>query len=90
MGNTKKESPLVFLGKKDEVYTTSEIIAGFAGVQHHAVQQLITKHEADLKEFGVIAFEMRKLGGTKRGRFQIQPHRVPPDSTCTSNHRWQY
>ena len=43
MGNAKKESTLVFLGKKDEVYTTSEIIAGFAGVQHHAVQEFSTR-----------------------------------------------
>lgn len=60
---------LVFLepNKVDSVpFTTSEVIAEFAGVKHHAVQQLITKHEADFKEFGLIAFEMRKLGG--RGR----------------------
>lgn len=49
-----------------EPYTTSEIIAEGAGVKHRAIQQLITKHEADVKEFGIIAFEMRKLGG--RGR----------------------
>lgn len=30
-------------------------------MKHHAVQQLITKHEADFKEFGLIAFEMRAV-----------------------------
>lgn len=69
MKNSKNEMALVFLGQKDEVYTTSEIIAKHADVQHHAVQQLITKHEADFNEFGVIAFEMRKPpAGSKGGR----------------------
>lgn len=49
-----------------EPYTTSEIIAEGANVKHHAIQQLITKHETDFKEFGIIAFEMRKIVG--RGR----------------------
>ena len=46
--------------------TTSEVIAEFAGVKHHAIQQLIAKHQPDFEEFGIIAFEMRKIGG--RGR----------------------
>lgn len=50
-------------------FTTSEIIAEFAGVKHHAIRQLITKHESDFKEFGVLAFEMRKPpAGSKGGR----------------------
>lgn len=60
---------LVFLepNKIDAVpFTTSEVVAEFAQVKHHAIQQLITKHEADFMEFGIIAFEMRKLAG--RGR----------------------
>lgn len=63
---------LVFLepNKIDSVpFTTSEVIAEFAGVKHHAIQQLITKHEADFKGFGIIAFEMRKPPtGSKGGR----------------------
>lgn len=39
-------------------FTTLEVIAEFAGVKHHAIQQLVTKHETDFKEFGVIAFEI--------------------------------
>lgn len=57
-------SELVFLepNKLDAVpFTTSEVIAEFAGVKHHAVQQLITKHETDFKEFGQVAFEMRAV-----------------------------
>lgn len=52
--------------RDDEPYTTSEIIAERANVAHHAIQQLVTKYEADFYEFGIIAFEMRKIGG--RGR----------------------
>lgn len=63
---------LVFLepNKIDaEPFTTSEVTAEFAGVQHHAIQQIISKYESDFKEFGVIAFEMRKpLAGSKGGR----------------------
>lgn len=50
-------------------FTTSEVIAEFAGVQHHTVKQLIVKHKADFEFFGVLAFEMRKLDtGRKGGR----------------------
>lgn len=66
MKNDRNKTELVFLGKKDEVYTTSEIIAEHAEVQHHAVQQLISTYRKDFEEFGIIAFEMRKIGG--RGR----------------------
>lgn len=62
---------LVFLepNKVDSVpFTTSEVIAEFAGVKHHAIQQLLMKHEADFKEFGIIAFEMRPLPGSKTGQ----------------------
>ena len=52
-----------------EPFTTSDVIAESAGVKHHAIQQLIFKHEADFKEFGVFAFEMRKPPtGSKGGR----------------------
>ena len=42
-------------------FTTLEVIAEFAGVKHHAIQQLVTKHETDFKEFGQVAFEMRAV-----------------------------
>lgn len=65
-------SALVFIdpAKLDATpFTTSDVIAEFAGVKHHAIQQLVSKHEADFKEFGVIAFEMRKPRvGSKGGR----------------------
>lgn len=76
---------LVFLkpNKVDSVpFTTSEVIAEFAGVKHHAVQQLIAKHEADFEMFGVIAFEMRKpLAGSKGGRPETVYHLTEEQST---------
>lgn len=61
---------LVFLEslKVDEVpFTTSEVIADHAEVEHRAVRQLIRKYEDDLNEFGKTTFEMSKI--TKgRGR----------------------
>lgn len=69
---------LVFLdpNRLDAVpFTTSEAISTYVGVKHHAIQQLISKHEQDFKEFGVIAFEMRKPNtGSKGGRPEIIYH----------------
>lgn len=62
-------SDLVFLdpNKIDAIpFTTSDVIATYAQISHHAVQQMISKHENSLRAFGIIAFEMRKLDG--RGR----------------------
>jgi len=47
----------------EQLFTTSEIIAERAGIEHRAVLQLITNFGDDLSEFGTIAFEMRKSGG---------------------------
>ena len=55
---------LVFLEPnkiESEPFTTSDIIAECAQVQHHAIQQLIARYESDLKEFGGLAFEMRTV-----------------------------
>ena len=53
---------LVFLAPNTrEPFTTSDVIAEFAEVKHHAIQQMIQKHESDFKEFGKLAFEMRPL-----------------------------
>ena len=64
----KNEMALVFFGKKDDVYTTSEVVAEHAEVQHHAVQQLISTYKKDFEEFGKVAFEMRPLPGSKTGQ----------------------
>lgn len=53
----------------------SDIIAKHSRNGHHAVQQLISKYESDFKDFGVIAFEMRKPpAGSKGGRPEIIYH----------------
>lgn len=53
---------MVFLSPNTgEPFTTSDVIAEFAEIKHHAIQQMIQKHESDFKEFGKLAFEMRPL-----------------------------
>jgi phage regulator Rha-like protein len=39
--------------------TTSEILAEQYNVKHRAVQQLVSKYEADFSEFGKVSFQMR-------------------------------
>lgn len=68
MKNTKKEMSLVFLGKKDEVYTTSAIIAEHAEVQHHTVTRLIRDNKKDFEEFGKVGFEIQPLPESKTGQ----------------------
>lgn len=76
---------LVFLepNKLDAVpFTTSEVIAECAGVKHRAVRQLITNHESDFKEFGVLTFEMQKPpAGSKGGRPEIVYHLTEEQAT---------
>ncbi len=56
-------------------FTTSEVIAEVAKVQHHAIQVLTQTYESDIKEFGVISFEMRKPPeGSKGGRPELIYH----------------
>ncbi len=55
-------SQLVFISPnyiKAEPFTTSDVIAEYSEIKHHAIQQLIKKHENDFQEFGKVAFEMR-------------------------------
>ena len=50
---------LVFLTPNTrEPFTTSDVIAEFAGVQHHTVTRLIQQHEADFREFGLLRFQI--------------------------------
>lgn len=55
---------LVFLAPNTrEPFTTSDVIAMFAGIQHHTVTRLIQQHEADFKEFGILRFEIEEIKG---------------------------
>lgn len=62
---------LVFLepNKLDAIpFTTSEVIAEYAKVQHHTVTRLIQQHEDDFKEFGRVRFQIeprKTRGGTQ-------------------------
>ncbi|KFN90111.1 hypothetical protein TMUPMC115_2066 [Tetragenococcus muriaticus PMC-11-5] len=51
----------------EEPFTTSEVIAEQAGIEHRAVRQLIRKYQNDLEEFGKTTFEMLKIN-EGRGR----------------------
>lgn len=47
-------------------FTTSDVIAECAAVQHHTITRLIRKHIKDFEEFGICGFEIHKIEG--RGR----------------------
>ena len=54
-----------------ELFTTSEAIAKGAGVQHKNTLELIERSQADIEEFGGVAFETRTfatLGGPQQKR----------------------
>ncbi|VNM37751.1 phage protein [Streptococcus pneumoniae] len=52
---------LVYMGGKKEPYTTSEIIAECAEVQHHTITHLIRENKADFEELGILGFKIHKL-----------------------------
>ena len=54
---------LVFRSGKEDLYTTSDVIAKFAGVQHHTITRLIQQHEEDFKDFGILRFEIEEIKG---------------------------
>ena len=49
-------------------FTTSEVVARFAGVQHESVQRMCAKYKTDLEEFGKVGFEIRPLPESKTGQ----------------------
>lgn len=49
-----------------EPYTTSEIVAECAGVQHHTVTRLLRNHKERFEAFGFYGFEIHKLDGKGR------------------------
>lgn len=55
-----------------EPFTTSEVIAEFAEVQHHTITRLIQQHQVDFESFGRVRFEIEPLQ-TKGG---VQNHKV--------------
>lgn len=62
---------LVYLDPNDcdeTPFTTSKVIAENGHVQHHTVTRLIQQYESDLREFGILRFEIEEITG--RGRPQ--------------------
>ena len=59
---------LVFMeyGPDAVPFTTSEVIAECAGVQHHTVTRLLRDNKADFEEFGIYGLQIHKFDG--RGR----------------------
>ena len=49
------------IGSRMEPYTTADTVAQYARVRHKTVNELIRKHENDLKEFGLLEFEMEAV-----------------------------
>lgn len=67
---------LVYLDGKKEPYTTSEIIAECAGVQHHTITRLLRNHKERFEAFGVYGFEIHKpskesLGGRPKKIYHL-------------------
>lgn len=60
-------SEILFL-KNNDVFTDSMVIAEQTGNQHHAVTQLIRKHQKRLEKFGVLRFRHFKCQNPKGGR----------------------
>lgn len=57
---------LVYMDGNKEPYTTSEIVAECAGVQHHTVTHLLRNHKERFEAFGFYGFEIHKLDGKGR------------------------
>jgi phage regulator Rha-like protein len=74
---------LVFIESKKnpEPFTTSEVIAEYAEVKHHAIQQMISKHETALQAFGSVAFEMRACKHKTGASVQKIYHLTEPQAT---------
>lgn len=52
---------LVYMDGKKEPYTTSEIIAECAEVQHHTITRLIRENKVDFETLGILGFKIHKL-----------------------------
>ena len=53
---------IVFLAPNtQEPFTTSDVIAEFAGVAHHSVTRILRNHKEDFEGFGKVGFEIHAL-----------------------------
>lgn len=56
--------------KNNQIFTDSKIISEGVGIKHHSIQQLISKYESDIVEFGQLAFEMRPVKYSRGTNFE--------------------
>ena len=57
--------------RKDEIFTTSKIIADGTNNNHHSMTAIIQKYESDFAEFGKVRFEMEPLESGQKEKVYI-------------------
>lgn len=57
--------------RKDEIFTTSKIIADGTNNKHHSMTAIIQKYESDFAEFGKVRFEMKPLESGQKEKVYI-------------------
>lgn len=62
---------LVYLDGNKEPYTTSEIIAECAGVQHHTITRLIREHKVDFEALGKVGFQIQAMDSGQHSKNYI-------------------
>lgn len=67
---------LVYMDGRKEPYTTSEIIAECAEVQHHTITRLLRNHKERFEAFGFYGFEIHKLDGKGRPKKSLSLKRT--------------
>lgn len=56
-GNYTMDELVMYGTPAEGVYTTSEIVAKYTGVDIHTIERLTRKHQAKLAVFGKLGFE---------------------------------
>lgn len=62
---------LVYLDGKKEPYTTSEIIAECAEVQHHTITRLIRENKVDFEALGKVGFKIQAMASGQQSKTYI-------------------
>lgn len=62
---------LVYLDGKKEPYTTSEIIAECAEVQHHTITRLIRENKSDFETLGKVGFQIQAMESGQQSKIYV-------------------
>ncbi|HEM3568445.1 TPA: Rha family transcriptional regulator [Streptococcus suis] len=62
---------IVYMDGRKEPYTTSEIIAECAGVQHHTITRLIREHKVDFETLGKVGFQIQAMDSGQHSKNYI-------------------